>query len=168
MASGVELNMMRQQGFLDADQEACDLNVSGTFFQPRIVFPLVLLATFLDSPWLFVGLTAVLTWNALLPRLNPFERAYNGLLARRLGQRLVPLAPAPRRFAQALAAAFTAGAGLCLLFGAVLAARVFEALLVVAFVALLFGRWCLGAYVYHVLRGRMAFANATLPWARGS
>ena len=41
-------------------------------------------------------------------------------------------------------------------------------LLVVAFSALLFGRFCLGAYVFHLLRGEAAFANSTLPWARRS
>jgi hypothetical protein len=166
MASGAELNMMRQQGFLTADQESCDFNVAGTLFQPRIVFPLVLLATLLDSPRLFLGITGVLAWNALLPRWNPFERAYNGLFARPFGRPPVPPAPAPRRFAQAMAAAFTAGAALSSYAGAVLAACVFEAALVVAFGALLFGRFCLGAYVYHVLHGRHRFANATLPWAR--
>jgi len=65
-----------------------------------------------------------------------------------------------------MAAVLTAGAGLSLLGGTLVLARVFEALLIVAFVALLFGRWCLGAYVFHVLRGQRHFANATLPWAR--
>jgi len=34
---------------------------------------------------------------------------------------------------------------------------------VIAFVALLFGKFCLGAYLDHVLRGRIDFANSTLP-----
>ncbi len=37
---------------------------------------------------------------------------------------------------------------------------------VLTFAALLFRKFCLGAYIYHVLRGQSAFANATLPWAR--
>ena len=37
----------------------------------------------------------------------------------------------------------------------------------VAFSLLLFGKFCLGAYVFHLLKGRVAFANSTLPWARG-
>jgi hypothetical protein len=45
---------------------------------------------------------------------------------------------------------------------------VFQAFLVVAFSALLFGKFCLGAWVFHVLRGQVAFAKSTLPWARGS
>jgi len=28
-----------------------------------------------------------------------------------------------------------------------------------------FSALCLGAYVYHLLRGRIGFANSTLPWA---
>ena len=38
-----------------------------------------------------------------------------------------------------------------------------QAIAVVAFSVLLFGRFCLGAYVYHLLKGRVAFANSTLP-----
>jgi hypothetical protein len=58
-------------------------------------------------------------------------------------------------------------AGLALFFDLRTVATIFEILLVVAFVALLLGRVCLGAYVYHVLRGHTAFANSTLPWAQG-
>ena len=53
-----------------------------------------------------------------------------------------------------------------LLEGWVVTAWVFEAFLVVAFSALLFGKFCLGAYVYLLLRGKVALANATLPWVR--
>jgi len=45
-------------------------------------------------------------------------------------------------------------------------AWIFEAFLVVAFSALLFGKFCLGAYVYLLLRGEVALANSTLPWVR--
>lgn len=53
-----------------------------------------------------------------------------------------------------------------LLQGWAITAWVFEALLVVAFSLLLLGRFCLGAYVYHLLRGQVSFANATLLWVR--
>ena len=76
-------------------------------------------------------------------------------------------APMPRRFAQGMAAGFLLGAGLGLLAGQPLVSRVLQGFLVVAFSALLFGKFCLGAYVYHLLKGRVAFANSTLPWARG-
>jgi len=67
--------------------------------------------------------------------------------------------------AQGMAAAFNLGAGLALLYGMMPLAWVLQAMLVVAFSALLFGRFCLGAYLYHLLKGRVAFANSTLPWA---
>ena len=73
----------------------------------------------------------------------------------------------PRRFAQGMAAAFNLGSGIALLEGTPVTAWVLQAFLVVAFSSLLFGRFCLGAYVYHLLKGRVAFANSTLPWARG-
>src|SRR5207237_283949 len=38
-------------------------------------------------------------------------------------------------------------------------------LLVVAFAALLLGKFCLGAYVYHLLKGNAALANGTCPWS---
>jgi len=39
-------------------------------------------------------------------------------------------------------------------------------MLVAAFSMLVFGKFCLGAYFFHVLRGESAFANRTLPWVR--
>jgi hypothetical protein len=166
MSTPVIVNFMRQQGFADESEPACDMHFAGLYFQPRIVLPLVLVATVFGLPWLFLGISIVLWWNALVPRLNPFEALYNRFLAGHRGRLPLAPAPAPRRFAQGMAAAFTLGAALALLFGWIVVARVLEALLVVAFVALLFGRFCLGAYVYHLLRGRVAFANSTLPWAR--
>jgi hypothetical protein len=41
-----------------------------------------------------------------------------------------------------------------------------EGLLLLAVAALVFGRFCLGSFVYHVVRGHAAFAVRTLPWAR--
>jgi hypothetical protein len=107
-----------------------------------------------------------LTWNVALPALNPFEKTYNRFLAGRRGTPPLTPAPAPRRFAQGMAAAFNLAAGVCLLLGWALASWVFQGLLVVAFSALLFGKFCLAAWVFHVLRGEVAFANSTLPWAR--
>jgi hypothetical protein len=107
-----------------------------------------------------------LWWNVILPSWNPFERAYNRFVAGPRGTAPLVPAPGPRRFAQGMAAAFTLGAGVCLLQGFTLAAWILQGFLVVAFSALLFGKFCMGAWVFHVLRGEVAFANSTLPWAR--
>ena len=171
MASRAVTNFMKQQGFALEPPDACDMHFEGLYFQPRIVFPAVIVAILLQlvsvplSAGLHFLISAVLWWNTLLPARNPFELAYNRWVARPKGRlELVP-APGPRRMAQGMAAAFNVGAGLALLYGMTPLAWVLQAVLVVAFSALLFGRFCLGAYVYHLLKGRVAFANSTLPWA---
>jgi hypothetical protein len=173
MSSSPIRNFMLQQGFAEEPPDACDMHFEGLYFQPRIVFPSVLLAIALQflspdlSATLHLLISAVLWWNALVPAANPFELGYNRLVARGRGRRPLAAAPGPRRFAQGMAAAFNLGAALALLQGAFVLAWVLQGLLVVAFSALLFGRFCLGAYVYHLLRGRWTFANSTLPWAKG-
>jgi uncharacterized protein DUF4395 len=143
----------------------CDMHFSGLYFQPRIMGALVVVAIILQSPIFFFVLSAVLWWNVAFRNWNPFEMFYNRAIAAPRGKPLLTPAPAPRAFAQGMAATFLLLAGLSLLAGWMLAAYVLEAFLVIAFGALLFGKFCLGAYVYHLLRGRVAFANSTLPWA---
>jgi hypothetical protein len=171
MTSRAVTNFMRQQGFAEEPPDACDMHFEGLYFQPRIVFPTVLAATLLQlvsvpaSAGLHLAVSAVLWWNTLLPAWNPFERAYNRLVARPRGlPELVP-APGPRRMAQGMAAAFSLVAGVALLLGAMPLAWTMQAMLVAGFSLLLFAKLCLGAYLYHLLKGRLAFANSTLPWA---
>ena len=157
---------MKQQGFIEEPDALCDMHFSGLYFQPRIVGPLMLLAIILRSPALFLVLSAVLWWNVLFPRWNPFELFYNRLIAGPRGRAGLAPAPGPRRFAQGMAASFMLFAAVALLFGWTVTAWVFEAFLVAAFAALLFGKFCLGAYIYLLLRSQRALANSTLPWSR--
>jgi hypothetical protein len=175
MASQVIRNFMKQQGFAEEPPATCDMHFTGLYFQPRIVGPLVLVGIILNamglilaSAVLFFVLSAVLWWNVSFPALNPFERFYNAAIALPRGKTILPRAPGPRRFAQGMAAAFVLVVGISLLQGWQITAWIFEAGLVAAFSALLFGKFCLGAYIYHLLRGEFAFANDTLPWARPS
>jgi hypothetical protein len=171
MPSRAVTNFMKQQGFAEEPADACDMHFEGLYFQPRIVFPTILVAVALQvvsvplSAGLHLLVSLVLWWNTLVPRLNPFELAYNRWISGPSGRTPLVPAPGPRRTAQGMAAAFNLGAGLALVYGLMPLAWVLQVLLVVAFSALLFGRFCLGAYVYHLLKGRVAFANSTLPWA---
>jgi hypothetical protein len=171
MTSRAVTNFMKQQGFVEEPEDACDMHFEGLYFQPRIVFPTVIVAILLQvvstpaSAALHLAISAVLWWNTLVPARNPFELAYNRFVARPKGRlELVP-APGPRRMAQGMAAAFNLLASLALVSGTMPLAWALQAMLVVAFSALLFARFCLGAYLYHLLKGRVAFANSTLPWA---
>ena len=49
-----------------------------------------------------------------------------------------------------------------------MAALVLEGFFMVAVGALLFGGFCFGSFLFHLLRGRADFARRTLPWATGA
>jgi hypothetical protein len=171
MSSLIVRNFMKQQGFSEEPDSVCNMHFSGLYFQPRIVGSLVVVGIILQffnamaASVLYFILSVLLWWNVTAPKFNPFEVFYNETLAAPKGKPTLEPAPGPRRFAQAMAAVFMLIVGLALLQGWMVTAWAFEACLVMAFSALLFGKFCLGAYIYHLLRGNVAFANSTLPWA---
>jgi hypothetical protein len=161
-----ELNFIQQQGFEDANAGACELQYPALMFQPRILGFLVAIGTVFQLPGLFLILWVVLWWSSLVPRLNPFDAVYNGIVAEPKGlPRLAP-APGPRRFAQGTAGSFMLVIGLSLIWEWTVAAWVFEGLLIAALCALIFGKFCIGSYAFLLINGKSAFANRTLPWIR--
>jgi hypothetical protein len=157
-------NFILQQGFDDPQPQTCPIQYSALLFQPRLVGLLALLGVILQSPAVFLPLSAVLWWSALLPRWSPFDALYNLTLgARPDAIRLTP-APGPRRFSQGMAGTFALAIGASLLLQWALAAFVLEAFLLIAASAIIFGRFCLGSFVYYLIIGRAAFAMRTLPW----
>ena len=160
------LNFVRQQGLKDASPEACVYQYPALMWQPRAIGILVLVGLVFQSGSYFLALSALLWWNALLPRLNPFDALYNFFVANpRALPRLGP-APGPRRFAQGMAGTFMLAIGLSLLSGLRPLAWALEALLLAALGALIFGRFCLGSYLFLIFTGQGALANRTVPWAR--
>lgn len=159
-------NFMKQQGFTEEPDSVCDGHFSGLSFQPKVLGMMVVIGLLLQSPMYFLVLSAVLWWNVAFKRWNLFELLYNRVVARPGGKELLGPAPPPRLFAQGMAATFFLLTGLALLSGWVLAAWIFEALVVIAIAALLFGKFCMGSYIYHLSHGKISFANATLPWVR--
>jgi hypothetical protein len=134
-------------------------------FQPRVVGAIVVIAAIFQSWPVFMVLSAVLWWNVLVPSKNVFDAIYNRFIASPRGPKLTP-APPPRRFAQGMAASFMLGIGLCLLSGYEAAAWALEILLFVALASLIFGKFCLGSYLYHLIRGEKEYANRTVPWSQ--
>jgi hypothetical protein len=160
-------NFILQQGLCEPSAGTCPLLYSALRFQPWLVGPWVVVAAILQAPFLFFTLAAVLWWSALAPQLNPFDALYNRSLARSSGITLAS-APAPRRFAQFLAGSFAIAIGLSLVLGWRIAALVLLGFFIVAIGALLFGGFCFGSFVFHLLCGRADFAKRTLPWATGA
>ena len=63
-----------------------------------------------------------------------------------------------------MAGTFALGIGIALSRGWGTTALVLEVLLIVALVALLLGGFCLGSFIFHLIRGHASFARRTLPW----
>ena len=165
--SEAQLNFIKQQGFEGATARTCDFQYPALMFQPRVIGVFVLAGVCLQASALFLVLSAILWWNALLPQLNPFDRLYNSFVSARKRLPALTPAPGPRRFAQGMAATFTLLIGGSLLAGFDTLAFALEALLLVALGALIFGRFCVGSFVFHLLTGNGEFAKRTLPWGRG-
>jgi len=161
-----EVNFVRQQGFRDATPAACSSRYPALMWQPRAIGILVLAGVALQAWPLFLALGALLWWNAAVPSLNPFDALYNRLAAGPRGLSPLGPAPGPRRFSQAMAGTFMLAIGLSLASGRQFLAWALEAFLLVALGALIFGRFCLGSYLYLLFTGEAGFANRTLPWAR--
>jgi hypothetical protein len=150
--SNSKTRFIRSLGYLDADAD--DHLYSGLMFQPRMVGSVTAIGVLLQAPWVFLALSAALAWSALVPTWSLFDAIYNHGVA--LPQQLasVPPAPAPRRFAGALAAVATLAVGVALLTGARSAAWVLEAVIVVAVSAVVFRRVCAAADLYNVIDRR--------------
>jgi len=160
-------NFILQQGLDRPTQESCPVRFSALMFQPRLLGSFILLAVIFQSPTIFLVLSGILWWNVVIPRLNPFDVVYNRTLANRPGAVRLDPAPAPRRFAQGMAGSFALAIGVLLLLQLGTAALVLQVLLLAALAALIFGRFCLGSFLYQLIRGRSDFAIGTLPWKPG-
>ena len=135
MGSSVEHRFMVQQGFSEADGPACTAHFRALRFQPSIVGPLVLIGIILQSRLVFAVLSVLLWWGVVFPRWNVFEALYKLLVGRPGKQEKLGPAPAPRRFAQAMAATFMLVVAVALSAGWYWTGVVFQSFIVVAFVA---------------------------------
>lgn len=163
----IKRNFILQQGLCEPTAGACPRLYSALLFQPWLVGPWVVIGAIFQAPYLFFALAAVLWWSSLVPQLNPFDALTNRTLARSGGIRLGS-APPPRRFAQFLAGSFAMAIGISLLLGWRMAALILEGFFIAAIGALLFGGFCFGSFVFHLICGRASFAMRTLPWASGA
>jgi hypothetical protein len=166
MSHSAKLNFVEQQGVKNPSGGSCEVQYTALMLQPRLLGVFVLAGLIFQSGVLFLILSAVLWWNVFVPALNPFDAVYNRFIAGPKGLQPLTPAPGPRRFAQGMAATFMLCIGLFLLLKWQILAWIFEGLLAVALAALIFGKFCLGSYIFHITRGNTAFANRTLPWAR--
>ena len=144
-----ELEFIRQLGVQDT---AADHRLyAAHMFQPRVVGSVLALGVLQQSPWPFVLLSLALGWSALVPTRNPFDAVYNRVIAR--PRRFPPLGPAPlpKRFAAGMAGALMLGIGVALLLDSRPTAWALQGIAAAAVLAVVVGRFCEGAAMYHLL-----------------
>jgi hypothetical protein len=144
-----EIQFIRQQGFTHVHPD--HRLYEALMFQPRTIAAVVAAGIVLQNAWLFVALSGTVWWSTIVPRRSVFDAAYNHLVAPLLGVPRVPVAPAPRRFAQAMAATASLTIGVALLFGSTTTAWVFEGLFAAGSLAVVVGRVCPPAILYNRL-----------------
>jgi len=145
-----QIRFIRQQGVTNAQPDPH--LYAALMLQPRLVGVLVAVGILFQSPWVFLTLSAILWWSALVPTHNPFDAIYNHLVADPRGLSRLGVAPAPRRFAAGMAATVALMTGVALVAGAGSTAWVGEGMLASGVVSAVFLRFCEGAYLYCVLR----------------
>jgi len=155
-------NFILQQGYPEPAAAKSDRQYSAILFQPRLLGLAFVVGSALQLPALFFALGAILWFCVVAPRFNPFNAMYNGALAPFTGITLTP-SPAPRRFSQFLGGAFCLAIAVSLTMGFRMTAVILEGFLIVGTVTMLAG-FCVGTFVFHLVRGHVGFAMRTLPW----
>jgi hypothetical protein len=150
MSRPTKLDFILQQGFPARSPRDCDRQFAALSFQPRLIGVLFAFGLAFQLPAAFAALAILLAWSALLPRWSPFDALHNATLGRLNATRL-SAAPEPRRFAQGIAATITAGIALSMSASAPRTAAALQASFVLALTAVLLGRFCFGAYLWHRL-----------------
>ena len=120
-------------------------------FQPRQIAVLVISAVVLQSPWLFTVLSTALWWSVLVPHQNVFDALFKHAIAKPLRLAAVPSTPPQRRFSQAMAGTFALSIALMLFSGAARAAGLLECVFIAASMSVVVRRFCVPAYVFHLL-----------------
>ena len=150
---------MCQQGFPASD--ASPHLYAALMFQPRVISGVVAVGILLQRPEPFLALAAALAWAVIVPTRNLFDATYNYTVAYPRGVPPLRAAPAPRRFAQGVAATLALAIGLALLTGATAMAWFLEAAAFASIASVLVRRFCVPAYLYDVLQ-------RTASWVRGA
>jgi hypothetical protein len=153
-----QIRFIRQQGF--SGKNFPDSLYTALMLQPRMVGCLAAVGILLQSAWLFLALSAVLWWSALVPTRNPFDAIYNHVVAYRRGLPPLGPAPTPRRFAAAEGGTIALAIGVALVAGATITAWIIEGALIGGVISAVFADFCVPAYTYYLLRRPSPSASA--------
>jgi hypothetical protein len=155
-------DFIAQQGVSNPHPASSQAIYTALQFQPRLIGALVLVGAATGRPEFFVALGLIQWWSVAAPRWNPFDLLYNRFLAARGGVSLMPAAP-PRLFAQAIAGSLSLSIAMMLALGNDQAALLLECVFMLAVAAVVFGRYCPGASLFHALNRRGLLRGRAAP-----
>ena len=148
ITEAVRLRLMLQGFACDTDPRVA-ATASWLRFTPALSTLCIITGTALRSPtilWSFAIIAAIgaAGWHV-------FDALFNALVRRWGRAARLPPNPAPRRFAMAVAAAWSAGAGWLMSAGSGWAGVVAGSALAVAGATVAMTHFCLGSWLYHLL-----------------
>lgn len=121
-------------------------------FTPTLSALSILSGTVLRSPPVLWGFALVAAVGAV--RWNLFDVIFNGIVRHWVHAPTLPPNPAPRRFAMAVAAVWSAGAGALMAEGMTVAGVVAGGALAAAGALVATTHFCLGSWMYRILGGQ--------------
>ncbi|MFQ5861074.1 MAG: DUF4395 family protein [Dehalococcoidia bacterium] len=143
------LNLQGFSALTDADKRAYELPLR---FTPAVCSALVIVGTMLHWPvWQF-ALAGVAILGTLFARGLLIDAVYNYGVRHLFKANMLPGNPRPRRFACFVSALMLTGSGLGFLFDVPLVGLVVGGALAVVLVVNTLANWCLGAWMYRLLR----------------
>src|SRR5262249_17128870 len=144
-----QLRFIRQQGF--SARVSDERLYTALMFQPKIVGGVVIIGVCFQNAWVFLGLSSLLWWSAVAPARNVFDAIYNVVVATPRGLPRLGPAPAPRRFAMGMAGTITLIIGSTILLDMSTTAWILEGIFIAAVASVVFGRFCVGSYLFNLL-----------------
>ncbi|MGB7212324.1 MAG: DUF4395 family protein [Gemmatimonadales bacterium] len=140
------------QGFSCDTDPRIMVNARWLRFTPTLSTICIIIGTALRSPtvlwsFAFIAVVGAAGWH-------PFDALFNAIVRRWVHAPRLGPNPAPRRFAMAVAAIWSAAAGWLMSAGLLRAGVVAGGVLSLAAAIVATTHFCLGSWLYHMLRGR--------------
>jgi hypothetical protein len=145
----VRLRLMLQGFACDTDPRVA-ASARWLRFTPALSTLCIITGTALRSPTVLWGFAIIAAIGAA--GWNVFDALFNALVRRWVRAGRLPPNPAPRRFAMAVAAVWSAGAGWLMTIGSGWAGVAAGSALAVAGATVATTHFCLGSWLYHLLR----------------
>ena len=150
-----------QQGYTCSTEELREIQ-NGLRFTPLLCMGLALYGLYIQNPYWHFAIAALGIIPFWLPN-HPLDLVYNYGVRHIFGAAKLPKAPLPRRIACLMGGGMNLGIGLSFLYGNVILAYVFGAILVTLQIVVITTHFCVASWMYEGLRKLMKSVESFLP-----